>query len=360
MIISGNPSLDFQSIELMQFVQSATSGDQLDVQKNVQNGFHSAVVRGHEVGVIPAPKGGLIVPWTLIQQWAINEDGKTGPQRIQTFTIETTAWREVEAMLCVELLVKDSVSEQIEKSICDAFTAYQYPGGGDIDTYIENSLKALPDVSPYAFGLSFYYRVRLLSDQLIDKTSLQRVQSGLNDRYRLQQISSESILNVLRPNPPHPNTKEEVNSETAVRTVADKNQPGQGCDGLTTDYKEFAKGVFLPESRTVWKWRLVVVGCAKFHIWWPETEFRDRELVASVYWTHPGPLDQYVKKMVEDCARESATASVVALIVFVDLATALSSFKALFWQCLRDKLGQTLSCLDVGLVVNTVSKGDWH
>jgi len=104
----------------------------------------------------------------------------------------------------------------------------------------------------------------------------------------------------------------------------------------------------------------VKVGCAIFDLYYPTTELRDQELVASVYWTHPSPLDQYVKTMVEDCARESAVASVVVLIVFTDLTTAIASFKALFWQCLRDKLRQTLPCLDVGLVVNTVPKGDWH
>lgn len=359
MIIGGTPALDFQGAELIQFVQSAATGDRFDLQKSQQNDFHPAATPAHEIGAVPAPNGNLIVPWTLIQQWAIDEIGKSGSQRIQTFAIETTAWREIEATLCVQLMVKDGVDAQTEKAIGEAFAAYQYPGSGDVDVYVEKYLKTLPSVSPYTFGLTFFYRVRLLGDRLVDDTRLRRVRFGLKEKYRLNMIA-ESALNVLRPNQPHPNVKEEPDSATAVKEVAEKNQPKQGCDGLITDFKEFAKGNILPETRFTWGWHRVKIGCVIFDLYYPTTEFRDQELVASVYWTHPGPLDQYVKKMVEDCARESALTSVVVLIVFTDLTTALASFKALFWQCLRDKLGQTLSCLDVGLVVNTVPKGDWH
>lgn len=359
MIIGGDSAFDFQSVELMQFVQSAVSGSQLDVQRTQQHGFRPAKVSPLEVGAVPAQKGSLIVPWTLFQHWAIDEIGKLGPQRIQTFDIETTAWREIEATLCVELIVKDSSDLQTEKSICDAFAAYKYPGSGDVDIYIENCLKRLPGISPYAFGLKFFYRVRILSERIVDDTRLKRVQAGMKEKYRLHMIS-ESALNILRQNPPHPNSKEATDSETAVNEVARENQPGSGCDGLVTDFKEFATSATLPQSRVKWGWHTVVVGCISFDLYYPTTELREQELVASVYWTHPGPLDQYVKKMVEDCARESALASVVVLIVFADLTTALASFKALFWQCLRDKLGQTLSCLDVGIVINTVPKGDWH
>ena len=204
----------------------------------------------------------------------------------------------------------------------------------------------------------FFYRVQLLSDRLTDDTQLKRVRAGLNERYRLHMIS-ESSLDLLSKKPPHPNSKEEADSETAVNDVARKNAP-TGCDGLTTDFEEFARSDFLPQSRTSWGWHKVKIGCAIFDFYYPTTELRDQELVASVYWTHPGPLDEYVKKIVEDCARNSAMASVVILIVFSDLTTAIASFKALFWKCLREKLQQSLSCLDVGIVVNTVPKGDWH
>lgn len=359
MIIGGTPALDFQGAELMQFVQSAATGDKLDVQKSQQNGFHPAVVPAYEIGAVPVPVGNFFVPWTIIQQWAIDEFGPAGFQRIQTFEIETTAWRNIEPTLYVQLLVKDGVDAQTEKDICKAFSGYQYPGSGDMDTYIETCLKGAPGLSPYAFGLTYFYRVRVLGDRLVDETRLQHVRSGLKEKYRLSPIP-EPALGVLRPNQPHPNIKEEQDSMTAVKEVAKTNQLGHGCDGLITDFKEFAKGNILPESRFTWGWHQVKIGCAIFDLYYPTTEFRDQELVASVYWTHPGSLDQYVIKMVEDCARESALASVVALIVLTDLTTAIASFKALFWQCLRDKLGQTLSCLDVGLVVNTVPKGDWH
>ena len=96
----------------------------------------------HEIGAVPAPKGNLIVPWTLIQRWAIDEVSKPGPQRIQTFVIETVAWRDIKATLCVQLMVRDGLDEKTEKSICDAFAAYQYPGSGDVDIYVENCLHA--------------------------------------------------------------------------------------------------------------------------------------------------------------------------------------------------------------------------
>jgi hypothetical protein len=359
MIIGGTAALDLQGAELMQFVQLAKVGDLMDLQKIEQPGFHAAAGKNKEVVVVSSPKGNLFVPWTLIQNWVIDEIGKPGPQRIQTFVIETTAWREIKATLRVQLMIKDAVDAQIEKAICEAFSAYQITATGDIDSYVENQLKTMPGVSPYAFGVMFFYRVEVLSNRLVDDSRLRRVLSGLKEKYRISMIA-ESALNVLRLNQPHPNIEEKVDSAAAVETVAKENRPEPGCDGLVTDFKEFAKGVFLPESRTSWGWHRITFGCVNFNLYYPTTEFRDQELVASVYWTHPGPLDHYVKKMVEDCARESALTSVVVLIVFTDLTTAIASFKALFWQCLRDKLGQTLSCLDVGLVVNTVPKGDWH
>lgn len=358
--IGGNVVFDFQGAELMRFAQSnAAIGEQLDVQKSLHEGFHKPGIGAFEVGSLPQQDGVLVVPWTLIQYWAIDELGSSRPQRIQTICVETIAWREIESKLYVELAVKDGVSSETEKGLCDAFNGYRYPDSGDLDSYIEKCLETLPGVSPYAFELLYFYRVQLLSNRKVDDTKLAHARHVGDGKFSLK-LLSEQDLTSLRQNPPHPNLREALDAETAVKEVAEANLPGYGCDGMITDFKEVARAATNFASRVSWLTHRVKIKCAIFDVPYPKWETRDQDLVAYVYWTHPGSLDQYVRKMVENCAKDSAVSAVVALIIFADLATACASFKSLFWKCLREKLQQTASCLDVGILVNTETKGDWH
>lgn len=224
MNISGAPSFDFRNPKLIKFVQNATIGDQSDVQRTQQSGFHTAGIPPIKLEGIKLPGGKpVVVPWTLIQRWAIDEYRGSNPQRIQTFTVETVASREVEAILCVGLEIKNGVAEDVEKTICDRFSAYHFPTSGDLDTYVENCLKDLPGLSPYAFGLVYFYQVSVTQDAKIDQNAIDRVryQIGGNENYRLHMIS-ESILDSFRDNPPHPNIEDGRDVGATVGHVAEK------------------------------------------------------------------------------------------------------------------------------------------
>jgi hypothetical protein len=353
------PAFDLQAPRLIHFAHKAAIGERLDLQRLEVDGFHAPPAKPVRLGAITMATGYPVVTWTLLQQWAIDERSARGSQRVQTFFIETTGSREVDVTAYVELQVKDGIDALTEAAMCDAFAAYKYPDSGDLDSYIEERLRALAEVSPYAFKLNVFYDVSMVSDLKIDDQSLQCIKRRLGENFKLHLVK-QSELSVLRPVVPHPNATSSANSDVAVKKVADRNSEGMGCDGLHTKSKEFAKLDILPQTRTTWGWHRRRIGCAVLDLYYPVTEFRDQELVASVYWTYSEPLDQYIIDMVQRCANDAAVSSVVALIVFTDLTTALASFKALFWKCLHEKLNQALSCVDVGLVVNSLPKGNWH
>lgn len=363
MIYGGDSSLDFTDAELIQFAHTAKVGDLWEKPPKLEAGFHLASAAAINVGALPPPKKGFVVPWTVIQDWALVQiDPPKKEQVISTFRIVTTAQVEVGISAKATLVLKDGLGADIEAKVASAFSSYVYPDSGDVDKFVLRCLGEIPEVGPYDFAVYRSFEVSVLADRVIDDSRLNTARDRLGEKYKLKLIGDAQDLDVLQPRAPHPNEVEGTDPKKAAERVADQYKGESGCDGFKRQTKEIKRIDSIPATRTEWGWHTVKVGCWSLDLYYPEFQVRAQDLVAELYWTVPQDAGQYAEKIIVDCATSAVTAEIVLRILFADFSTALTQFKGLFWKCITEKFNQSVGCLDAGIALVTVfdPSDDWH
>ncbi|SFL55760.1 hypothetical protein [Pseudomonas sp. NFACC46-3] len=387
MIFSGNSKIDLSSEELVSFVQHGSIGqDWKSPAENIPD-YHPSTIKPFELGTAIASAD---VPWTVVQYWTLLDKG----QEINKFTISTTASKKILITTAVLLYIKNDISEEVKSRIERAFSSYTF-AEGDVDRYADKFLKLNPDISPFSFGCSRCYTVKILTDRRLDQNKENSMRQRLREDYILKLMKEEAKRSHLKPVPtpnelacPKDNAgskqKTSFSEETAqpisnseleskrgarIKRVCDpiedavdemgKNQERIGCNDNKITAWQVARSDALPATRWEWDWHTVKIGCVSFDLYYPEFQLRDQEyhLIAAI--SVPNSIINY-EKSIRNCAENSALAAVVLAVIFTDVATGLISFKALFWVCIKDKFVDSLPCVNAEVYVETVYVGDWH
>jgi hypothetical protein len=355
MIFVGDDKIDFSKPEVVKFVKSAATGATLPGIPGDHAGYHHAALPPIGMGRIPSPpKNPFFVPWTVIQTWILRDGGPNG-ENIATFTIETVSSRTVEVEATFHLLVQDKTDPVLEDKICEIFSKYMWPDSGDVDAYVRQALREDPSLDSLMFAVARTCDYTVTGETETDNSQLDLIHSRpdwSSERYSIVLVNHQD-LDSHRPLTPNPNP-EKVAEEAARRDKAESH-----CEGYQTRTYRIGRLDYLPESRVSWGWHKVVIDCIIFDLYYPTTEFRNRESIATMHITIPPDATRYEKAIIE-CATTSAALAIVQLILFVDLTSALVTLKTLFWKCISGKFTDAVACLDLGVTVVIQPDGDWH
>lgn len=354
MIYSGDTRLDLSDDAIVKFVQNGNKGDKFQTPISNQTDYHEVNHKIIDLGPVIAPNG-LFVGWTVVEDYEVRSRGPR-PQVLSKFSSSLTKTRGVAVNAKICLLVKDGTPPGVEDKIGSIFSSYSYPSSGDVDAYVTNALGNNADIGPLSFSLCRTYTVEILDDHA---TTLPR--RPLNfppEKYDIVRVREVVLGGRQMPVKPRNEIESTDDPKKAVEQLARENKRDTACEDFDTYSNEFARTDGFPETRMVWGWHTVKVGCAKFDLYYPETQKRDSLLVAEVWVTYPRM--SAFKKAIESCANDAATSAIIMGIIFSDADTALSEFKALFWKCIDTKFNDTIDCLDGGVAVVTRPNGDWH
>ena len=115
-----------------------------------------------------------------------------------------------------------------------------------------------------------------------------------------------------------------------------------------------------PEFRTGWHNVRIRLGCTDIVLTLPVTQMRISEVSFWAYARYPDAVGALVERIITDCLWFAALSATVVGIVVGDFSAALAAFRALFTECLKDKLGQVVDCMTPGIMLVTEVIDDWH
>ncbi|HRH14197.1 MAG TPA: hypothetical protein PK225_07580 [Azonexus sp.] len=381
---------DMNSPELIAFAQDPAYPGPWKAPIGVRQGYSLSTTAHKQVGSVSefAPGKPICIYWAR-QEWYVVTEGHNPAQVVGNFDVVVPWHQVVSATVSAFLLIKDSCTGAQRTIIESAFSAYKYPADGDPDSYIAAKLATEPTITRDLFLVDFTHSVEKQGSAVEHPEQRDAILAVYRDQ------GNGSIK-------PGPNDKEvrlgdggyfkqrEINARLfrvdSLNSVPAKQQdsrhqidnPTKPISDIITDIAE-AEGNVLdcnrdfdknewkiltlfsyPEFKVDWRNFSFEIGCG---VWivvtLPVLQTRTSELNLWAYTRSPKNLGQLVGKVVEACAWRGALSGAVVGVVLGNFIAALQAFRAVFTECLKEKLGQFIQCLIPGLaLINQIKPGD--
>ena len=291
---------------------------------------------------------------------------------VGNFIVLIPVKQDVKFTLISNLLIKDTVPQDLKDKIVTSFHLYD-PNSG---------------IDPYNFAFQEMSRQGITSDMFQIVSSFELNKIGVRQEHTEQRDALLSTYNggtnrdifltifgdlyladyfkrrgyqavlVKREaldhieNPSHDPIHEAEGDNTSIigNVVKDEAQ-SIDCtiNEITRVEIEIATVLIWPEFKQEWSWKMKKIGCVKTKFYLPTTFKRIGKKHLYAYVGKPDGLDQLIIQQIKDCASKSAILAAVIGVVLVDLPAALVAFKALFIECIRYNAGQNIKCLIPGL-----------
>lgn len=384
---------DLDSPEVYNFLQDKGNPGPWDAPISTKAGYSLSSQQKRPVGSFDqiTPGVPLQLFWA-VQEWYEVIEGRNPGQVVGGFDVVVPWAQLVRVHISAVLQVKDATPTPSVQQIEMAFSGYQYPRDGDPNDYVAIKLGENPAISRSMFSVDYTYtleRVGVAVSYEQQKRALLAVYEdhgngsvtpglglppvGLNENgyfkrreIQARRIHTESIgkIPTKARDPIHevenPNIAPSVVIEDIVRREGDK----LDC-GLDFDKNEWKILTLLqyPEFKVEWRNHSFEIGCG---VWivisLPALQIRTSQLNLWAYTRSPKNLGALVSHVIETCAWHAALSGAVVGVVLGNFIAALQAFRAVFTECLKDKLDQFIQCMIPGLVLITEVKAgdDWH
>lgn len=336
-----------------------------------------------------------VVPLQLfwaVQEWYEVIEGKSPGQVVGGFDIIVPWAQFVKIHISAVLQIKVGIPAPFVQQIELAFSDYQYPRDGDPNDYVVSKLGKNLSISRKMFSLDYTYTLervgkavpheqqkKALLDVYKDRGNGSVVPGpglapvGLNENGYFEKreiqarlIDSKAIgkIPTKARDPIHEVDNPNVAPSKVIDAIVEREGNALDC-GKDFDKTEWKILTLLeyPEFKVEWRNHSFEIGCG---VWivisLPALQIRTSQLNLWAYTRSPKNLGAFVGHVIETCAWHAALSGAVVGVVLGNFIAALQAFRAVFTECLKDKLGQFIQCMIPGLALITEVKAgnDWQ
>lgn len=297
--------------------------------------------------------------------------------------------QEIQIEILALLLVSSSASAAQRVLIENKFSGYKYEEKGEPEAFVDDTLKSEPSLTRDLFLVDFTHRVIKMSSANAHEDQLQALlavyegratgavymQDGApqalsdpgyfpNNGLSYQFLRSETTADI--PPPPIDYTYKKQNSLLPVVQVVMEVIRNEGaqleCDQhFKSRHWKIMTLLRFPEFMLKWQDVRFKLGCVWVVLTLPVIHIRISDLNLYAYVRQPESLTN-VEQVVMACVFRAALSGAVVGVALGNIMAALHTFRAIFSECIKEKLLMLYACLLPGLMLIGENQpgDDWH